>query len=517
MNYDRLTPVEITLRRKRRIRTIVILVLIALGVYYFVFERTYTPRYASELEHFNHGSIGSEVSNGLPYWVFIALPDMFRDKLGPEGWRHFGFLYATADDDLPIGFSRRKVQGITRVWLNCAVCHTGTYADPNDGEERLIFGAPSNDLRLLDFVQFLRYAATDTRFNADNLFASIENIGGDIGFFEKLIYRYLVVDRVRTGLLDLREQLAFLDRQDLHDWGPGRVDTFNPYKAIQFNFPMDAKHAPAAELNGSSDYPAIWMQRPREGMQLHWDGNNTSVAERNLSAALGAGVTPVSVDRDSLRRIEDWLMDFPPPEYPLLEGVDRRLAAEGRQLYARYCADCHGRAGADEAGGFDYDTYRHRRLGRVVALAEIGTDPGRYLSYTENFAGAQNLLYAGYPWRFRHFSKTEGYASHPLDGIWARSPYLHNGSVPTLRDLLEPSADRPRSFYRGSRQFDWSRVGYVAYAEQAARGLAAPEQGLFLYHTNVPGNGNAGHEGARYGTHLAPAQKDAIVEYMKTF
>ncbi len=52
-------------------------------------------------------------------------------------------------------------------------------------------------------------------------------------------------------------------------------------------------------------------------------------------------------------------------------------------------------------------------------------------------------VYAGYPHRYCHYRKTFGYANMPLDGIWLRAPYLHNGSVPTLRALLEPAAKRP--------------------------------------------------------------------------
>lgn len=102
-----------------------------------------------------------------------------------------------------------------------------------------------------------------------------------------------------------------MERQ--HDWGPGRVDTFNPYKAIQFNFPMDK--LPHEELIGPADYPSIFNQGPRQGMQLHWDGNNPSVEERNKSAALGAGVTPVTIDLKSLDRIVGWLWNLKAPEY----------------------------------------------------------------------------------------------------------------------------------------------------------------------------------------------------------
>jgi len=77
-------------------------------------------------------------------------------------------------------------------------------------------------------------------------------------------------------------------------------------------------------------------------------------------------------------------------------------------------------------------------------------------------AAEQGNLYAAFPGeRFSHFRKTGGYANLPLDGIWLRAPYLHNGSVPTLRDLLEPAAKRPALFYRGYDVYDPAKVGFV--------------------------------------------------------
>jgi hypothetical protein len=107
--------------------------------------------------------------------------------------------------------------------------------------------------------------------------------------------------------------------------------------------------------------------------------------------------------------------------------------------------------------------------------------------------------------------KDVGYANQPLDGIWLRAPYLHNGSVPTLRDLLEPAAARPKAFYRGDDVYDARRVGFVS-AVPARDGVR-----FFRYDTTVPGNSNAGHEGAAYGTQLPPADKDALVAFLKTF
>lgn len=501
MNLNRLSPVEIVQRRQRRIKWLIILVILAYLVWRFVIANQYVIAYDRDIDHFEHGSIGAETANGMPTLVFKALPVLYADRMGSDGWRHFGFLYGEGDD-LPIGFGRRVVTGVERVWFNCSVCHVGTYRMPGESERHFITGAPANNLRLYELIRFFINVGRDPGFTADALVDAIDSdeVGGNLNFVERIIYRRIVFPRLKGAFLELGRQLAFVERQQ--DWGPGRVDTFNPYKAIQFNFPMDPNAISDLALNGSSDFPSLWMQRPREGMQLHWDGNNTSVAERNLSAALGAGVTPVTVDRKAIKRIERWMWTLPPPPFPA--GIDEAKAAQGEALYAQYCAGCHGMKTAE---GYDYSTGRYPMLGKVVALAAIGTDKGRWASYTPDFAAAQNLLYAGYPWRFSHFRKTGGYANQPLDGIWARSPYLHNGSVPTLRDLLEPAANRPAIWFRGNEEYDPVKVGYRS--DEA-------EPGLFRYDTTVAGNGNRGHEGAIYGTDLSAADKDALVEYMKT-
>jgi hypothetical protein len=129
-------------------------------------------------------------------------------------------------------------------------------------------------------------------------------------------------------------------------------------------------------------------------------------------------------------------------------------------------------------------------------------------NYTHALAAEQGNLYAAYPAeRFSRFRKTDGYANHPLDGIWARAPYLHNGSVPTLRALLDPPEQRPAMFYRGYDLFDQAGVGFVSdVAEEGGRRF-------FLYDTALPGNWNTGH---LWGTDLPAEDKDALVEYLKT-
>jgi hypothetical protein len=88
---------------------------------------------------------------------------------------------------------------------------------------------------------------------------------------------------------------------------------------------------------------------------------------------------------------------------------------------------------------------------------------------------------------------------------------LHNGSVPTLRDLLEPSTRRPKTFYRGYDVYDQAKVGFVSTRDQESG------RPFFKFDTTVAGNSNVGHEGKQYGTDLPPDDKAALVEYLKTF
>ncbi|GAB1260499.1 di-heme-cytochrome C peroxidase [Aurantivibrio plasticivorans] len=99
------------------------------------------------------------------------------------------------------------------------------------------------------------------------------------------------------------------------------------------------------------------------------------------------------------------------------------------------------------------------------------------------------------------------YKARPLNGIWATAPYLHNGSVPNLWELLQKPEDRVKQFWVGSRQFDPKHVGYKT------------NEGLNLFKVNnaqgeiQPGNSNLGHT---WGTHLSEAEKWQLIEYLKT-
>jgi mono/diheme cytochrome c family protein len=454
--------------------------------------------YSAIEEHFKYGSTGGERMSGLPYWIFQALPVVCAKHLPGKGLQSIGMLYEPGKD-LPIGMSKRTHQGIPKTFLNCAVCHTSTVRDSRDAEPRVYLGMPAKQFDIMAFEKFFFDCARDPAFATSTLVPEARRLaraaGEDFGLLDRYLVYPVAIALMREQFLMLAGRFAFV--LDEHEWGPGRVDTFNSAKVI-FNFPVH--DLPAQERNAPSDFPSVWMQGAREGMQLHWDGNNTKVEERNKSAAFGTGTTPPTLDVGNIARIEAWLALLEPPRYPY--AVDTARAQRGAEVYGEYCADCHGATGRDFAG---------ERVGKVTPIDEIGTDRHRLDSYTYDLAVNQATLYVGYPWRFQHFRKTFGYANMPLDGLWLRAPYLHNGSVPTVRDLLEPAALRPVTFHRGDDVYDRTKLGFVSDVPTEG------ERRFFLFDTRNPGNSNAGHEGAPYGTELPPTDKDALVEYLKSF
>ena len=473
-----------------------LLVLFAFGAALrFLPDRPVT--YDDPVEHFKYGSTGGERNMGFPYWIFQVLPEVCPDLLPGKGYQSLGFIFEPGRD-LPVGMSKRRHLGIDRVFLNCAVCHTATVRTAPDAKPMLVSGMPANQLNLIGFQKFVQACVNDRRFTPAQVVPRIAEKAGGLGLLDTHVIYPVGIHLMRDGVAGLTGRLRFIHLQA--DWGPGRVDTFNSAKAI-FGVPFE-KLSPE-ELIGVADFPAIWNQAKKQDMQLHWDGNNSRVEERNLSAAFGTGATPRLIDHDAIARIEAWIATAEPPAFDRHFPVDRALADRGARIYLQRCAACHGKSGSDFSGA---------EVGKLTPIAAIGTDRGRLDSYTFELAQNQGMLYSADPERrFRHFRKTWGYANAPLDGLWLRAPYLHNGSVPTLWDLLQPASKRPKIFYRGNDLYDPKHLGFVA-DRPASQGTP-----LFAFDTRMPGNGNAGHEGAAYGTTLPDADKWALLEYLKTF
>jgi len=478
-------------RRFRKLLPLAALLALAAGVgAWRMMFRVEPVRWHRVEDQFAHGSIGVEPVQGLPYYLWMVLPRVFPQYLpGPGGYASLGFTWVEGEE-LPIGFSKMTV-GFPRVAVNCAACHTGTWRASPGGERHVVLAANTTTADIQAYQRFLVQAASDPRFNTDVLMPAIEYAARGLSASERALYRSVLIPQTRAALRQLGRIAVWQDTRP--DWGPGRIDPFNQVKFSMLRLPMDS-------TIGNSDMMPIWAMRGRQGKGMHWDGLQSDLHEVALSSALGDGASRVSLQPDEVNRVADWLLDVQPPRHPF--PVDPAKTGRGRQVYARAgCVACHGTP----------ESWTSRlvpvaRPGEPETMDRVATDRHRVEMWTQDAATTYNRFGAGYTWKFEHFRKQDAYLAAPLNGLWMRAPYLHNGSVPTLWHLLRPG-QRPATFYRGYDVYDPVQVGWQH---------TVPNEGpvkFFLYDTSKPGNSNRGHD---YGSTLSEPDKDALLEYLKT-
>jgi mono/diheme cytochrome c family protein len=447
-------------------------------------EDNYNPPLLSPaVEQFKYGSIGAD-KMGLPVSIIKALPVMCKDLLPAstdpfnQPLRAFGFNYE-AGHELPIGFSIHRVPmiGTQLAGTNCAACHNATVRATPTSTRTAYLGAPNTRFNLEAWNNFLFNCITDpSRFNSTTLKAAFRQVG--VTGFDTMIP--LGSSFIRAFVDDLAKKVRGVVTDG--PWGPGRDDAIGLSAATL----LGEEFLPT--IPAPVDFPSVWNQNARKGHALHWDGAAGTAFERNVLVSVGAGTPKHLVPFRSIEAIQTYLDTLAAPKYPF--AIDQTLAAKGKTLFDAKCLSCHGGA----------------RTWQVVSLAEVGTDPARVDSVSQAGIDKLNSL-SGAGWTMDNFKKTNGYLNSLLDGVWLRAPYLHNGSVASLRDLLLPPAQRAKTFYRGYDVYDPTNVGFVSNV--ATEGT----QRYTLIDTSLQGNGNGGHV---YGTDLTEADRSALLEYLKT-
>lgn len=357
--------------------------------------------------------------------------------------------------------------------------------------------------------------------------------------------------------------------------GPGRTDAFGRIANASFgdaispdnyrvaNAPVDYPHLwdmwtfDWVQWNASAKQPMARNIGEALGV-----GATLSFFEPHGQPLQGDARYPSSVRVHDLHLIEETLQKLKPPVWPeaLLGSIDRPLAVKGRELFALHCAACHVPPVIEENG-------RRVQALRTVAVNVIGTDPNTANNIADNrydlsalkwdptelsrlnvellpnsdstldmsaLSVAKGLAYVTAFVEQRAYKdagiapeeqarlngyglpiavqELRGYKARPLDGIWATAPFLHNGSVPTLYQLLSPQSERDITFYRGNFEYDPLHLGYRTQAFE----------GSFVLDTRISGNHNSGHEfraGPRgngvIGPLLQPQERWALLEYLK--
>ncbi len=230
-----------------------------------------------------------------------------------------------------------------------------------------------------------------------------------------------------------------------------------------------------------------------------------------VELASGQSVDNVRAYKEKVEKAEELFNDFLPPPYPF--EVDHEKAAQGKKLFDRTCANCHGTYEKDENG---IPLFKEPKF---ISWQIVRTDRDRLDGNTSEF----NQLVENNPLSdlIKYHRRPAGYFAPRLEGIWARFPYLHNGSVATIKDLLSPASERPVVF-------SLKNAGEAERFDQENLGLTRPERGTSkerslmrkakrgrrnIYDTARLGHGNQGHE---FFTHLGDQQKNLLIEYLKT-
>jgi hypothetical protein len=245
----------------------------------------------------------------------------------------------------------------------------------------------------------------------------------------------------------------------------------------------------------------------------NWDGNQ-GASSRTLASGASATGDPRMVNVRIHEPLNPFIDNLPPPPYPFAT-VDLGKAREGKALFKEKCASCHTPSNQTiyPAAMLGVDANRTKvntsvsRFGLAALVVEACAiyglnNPGQPGSTWCVPEGDWNMRLDEY---FRDTPRrvaegTAGYKADMLHGIWAQAPYLHNGSVPTLGQLVCP-ATRPRTFLRGNLNYDQGLVGFEWANRPTARYGPNDTMLIKTFDTSVPSRANTGHT---FGSELCP-------------
>jgi len=439
-------------------------------------------------ELFHSRSLGSPYTTGIPYALWLAMMERYPEELGGD-WKEFRDKFGLIEDPsrpagLPIGFVLydTKASATRFLMTNCSACHTGEI----NGQP--INGLGSRNIRIHAFNSAVMHIAKRDDFTPRQMLplAAVAAKRNHIPWG----WRSRYVSKKAIGQLKTLSA-AYVEL----DAGPGRSAVLEFTKAV---------HKQKVEPPyGFIRIRPVWTYRKRNSFGI--DGLMTGDLGAALAAVEFNKGMPAKYIVDHPHQwasLYEYVKTIAPPRYP--GSINSELANQGGQVYETVCARCHG----SYAPGAE--PYKEK----LIPVSLIGTDSDRLRSITPALISATNQSIFG---KHVRLEKTEGYVAPPLDGIWCRGPYLHNGSVPTLADLLLPAAQRPISFFvGGDTAYDLRRLG-VAYTDDLAPdgsrrgGRASARQ--FEFNTRDPANSNEGHE---FSNKLSAEDSLALLEYLKT-
>ena len=493
----------------------------------------------------------------MPYAWAVALRESNGQLFLRDSLARYGYLSNPKSlrnpEGLPVGFlvANRRSQ-TPEFSITCAACHTRQFTVA--GVNYRADGGPAfSDIFSLfkDLDSAVSFTLSDgpafIQFQQ-----AVQAQGAPVPSREDLAGWYLPYHTLISNSLT----------QSTSSWGVGRMDALsmieNRAAGLVIGAPTDAYLIPhnIFPANVPVRYPFLWNATKQDYTQwagTHVNGNDSYGLQRNVGEVVGTfGVvypkqnasltngydflSANSLNFVGLLNAENLIKKIAPPKWPW--AIDRAKAAKGKVIYAVACGvGCHEIKKGEPRPpvtatwrtpvinvGTDAKYYNVAAQKTVSSGILSGftnpVDPSAPLvpatdAASLTLSGILNIsiLTQKYPkinLSLKAPASTTGaaYESRVLQGIWAAAPYLHNGSVPSLTELLKPAAQRVKVFQVGP-EYDIANVGLAPVQPNGTSSLRVTTDCSDI----SSGNSNCGHE---FGTALSTTDKEALLEYLKT-
>jgi len=507
----------------------------------------------------------SQGSAAMSYDIYLNLEvagsqELFRSNANSE---RFGLTPQAANprtnpDALPVGVTKTVVteprwKG-TYAGLNCAACHNSQL---NYKGKRIRIDGGVGAFDMMGYVGALDDAMQATIADASKFARLAKAIGISTPAAESELRQRAERDAARV------HEYRSVTIQTPLVYGPHRMD------AVSSLIGRLTMTEPGIRENwfpslAPTKIPFLWNAPQSSWVQ--WRAEQQSPLRRNMVEVGGVflfmdlrsktpeeGLFNSAAELLNVAKIEDALNRLAPPKWPeeILGKLDRGKVRAGEALFADNCAKCHNK--------WPYGWTEPNKYGKrwievgLVPQTYVGTDPGQFADtlpyaltkqlapyllgdYKDKPIAPTGVLYVSLQERIdaaavaklklseEELIKINGYREFPLppppyrvykaaprDGVWATPPFMHNGSVPNLYEMLVPADERTKKFYVG-REFDPVKVGVDTSGSTG-----------FLLDTSVRGNSNAGHSfedkplgNGVVGRKFTDDERWALVEYLKS-
>jgi len=405
--------------------------------------------------------------------------------------------------------------------VGCATCHAGPlYGADGRPTGDAWLGLPNASIDLSAYADAVLAALSRDLHRPDTLLAALSALYPETSEREISTLRKHVIPRAREQIAEYLAQYGGL--LPFENGGPGLMNGVASLRFIVGVLQHDARRSEFGwtsppDLGGTALRRSLLIDgvyAPR-GSPRYGTMSVAEVTSEHLDGLAGVaslfitstqGIPPPAARRQvpAMREVMDFIAQLRPPRFP--GSVDRALAGQGRDVYRKACASCHGTytSELDDARLVEHPN-------RLVTQDRMFTDPVRWR--TADAESLRKMEEIGYG-ALVDSRQASGYVAPDLIAVWATAPYLHNGSVPTLWHLLHPE-ERPNRFYVGGHALDYDRVGIAGRTTE--QGIYEYPEGYepwsrpMLYDTAEPGRSNAGHE---FRT-LTEEEKRAVLEYLK--